>query len=116
MLEPGDDSPMRIASMVAAAALVALAAACGQGDNQNVMVPQATPLTQAQVDRALGPELEGSANAAEQTAVEEPASEAPPSEAPRQSRPAPPPAEEAPPEQEPPLPEAEEEPEPEPVE
>lgn len=47
---------MRISNLVAAIAVAASAGACGQDDSQNVMAQQATSLTEAQVERALGPE------------------------------------------------------------
>lgn len=55
-----------------------MAAGCGVGNDENVMVPEATPLTEAQVERALGPELqEGLSNVAEQPAVADSAVEVP---------------------------------------
>lgn len=47
---------MRINRFVSAVALSLAAAACGQGDSDNVMASGANGLSPAQVDAALGPE------------------------------------------------------------
>ena len=52
---------MRALRLTAAVALALAAAACNQGDSDNVMAPHANALTPAQVDLALGPELTNAA-------------------------------------------------------
>lgn len=50
---------MKLLKPVAIAALAVAAAACNQGNSDNVMSPQANALTPAEVNEALGPETNG---------------------------------------------------------
>jgi hypothetical protein len=47
---------MKFDRAVAVGSFVALVAACGQGNSDNVMAPQSNALTPAEVNAALGPE------------------------------------------------------------
>lgn len=48
---------MKFARTMAVAALAIAAAACGQGNSDNVMSPEANALQPADVNAALGPEI-----------------------------------------------------------
>ena len=47
---------MRIVGFAPLFPLLAAVAGCGRDDSENVMAPRANALTEAQVERALGPE------------------------------------------------------------
>lgn len=47
---------MRIIGLVPVLVLLAATAGCGRDESENVMAPRANALTEAQVDRVLGPE------------------------------------------------------------
>ena len=51
---------MKALKLSAAAAVAIAAAACSQGNSDNVMSPQANALTPAEVNEALGPETSNS--------------------------------------------------------